>query len=518
MSSPLHAAIEPARAALRRPLTALFEDEPGRAQALTIETAGILADLSKTHIDPSLIEAAARSWEESGAAAWYAGVGSGAVVNTTEQRAAWHEAWRMQPPPATVASEIESVNAAMRALVADWRGSDARAVLHLGIGGSALGPDLALAAVTPRTGGRFDVRVVANVDAEAFLRASAGLDPRTTRVVVASKSWTTLETQANFALALDWLRAGGVADPGAHCAAITSKPELARAAGLAAGRIFPMPDWVGGRYSLWSAIGLPIALQLDWNGFEALRGGAAAIDAHARGAPLARNMPWLMALAGWLYAVVAGHGSRALFTYDERLRLLPAHLSQLEMESLGKGVTRDGAPLARGCVSLWGGVGTDVQHAVMQAVHQGPAVVPVDFVAVAAPDHDHADMHRQLIANMLAQAAVLLAGKDAAAVEAELTAQGMDPAHARAAAPHRVFPGNRPSTTLILDRLEPRTLGALIALYEQRTVMLGAMLGVNPFDQWGVEMGKVVARQLAAGDGRDRFDPSTAALAARLLG
>jgi glucose-6-phosphate isomerase len=492
-------------AALASSLSQMFAADPGRADAYAVDVAGVHIDLSKTHLTAELVSAA-EAWWQTGGARWLADVAAGAIVNGTEQRAALHSAWR---DPAATDPIIAETNAKMQAIVADWRASDAKAILHLGIGGSALGPDLALAALSPREGGRFDVRVVANIDAEAVLRALRGLDPKRTRVILASKSWTTLETQSNAALLRRWFADGGVALDDVSVA-ISERTDLALASGLPPERVLALPAWVGGRYSLWSAIGLPLALQLGWDGLAALRAGAHAMDQHALSAPFARNAVLLSALAGWLYTEIAGYGARAVFAYDERLKLLPAHLAQLEMESLGKSVGRDGSQRPTGAPVLWGGVGTDAQHAVFQALHQGPHVVPVDFVGVVNPDHGEADHHRQLMANMLAQSAVLLAGKDEAQVRAELGSA--DPA----LAPHKVFPGNRPSTTLLLDQLTPATLGAVIAFYEQRTVAQAAFWDINPFDQWGVEMGKVVARQLASGGDFGSLDSSTQALARRL--
>ncbi len=505
-----------AEAALSCSLLDHFAKDSARVDALSVTVGPFFADFSKTHLDPGLIAAAAGWWQGSDAAVWLESVRRGGLANSTERRAALHEAWRAAYPPATVAAHVAEVNHAMQALVADWRASDATALVHIGIGGSSLGPELALTALAPH-GGRFDVRVVGNLDASATLRALQGLDPQRTRVIVASKSWTTLETQTNMTMVHAWLRAGGVACPESVTAALTGRGDLARAAGISSARIFDVPDWVGGRFSLWSAIGLPIALQLGWDGFQRLRQGAALMDSHAAETPLARNAPWLAALAGWLYACIAGCGSRATFAYDDRLRMLPAHLSQLEMESLGKSVTRDGAPVACGIGAMWGGVGTDVQHAVIQAVQQGHRTVPVDFVAVQQCGHDHADRHRLVLASMLGQAAMMLRGKNADAVRAEMSAAGHAPEDIEELVPHKSCPGNRPSTTILLDRLTPEALGALIAFYEQRTVMLAAFLGVNPFDQWGVEMGKAAALRLAHGQASGVFDPSTAALAARLL-
>jgi glucose-6-phosphate isomerase len=507
--------------ALATPLPDLFTADPDRVAACTIEAAELTFDLSKTHLTAAL-RAAGTTWAETvGMAGWLADVAGGAIVNGTEQRAALHSAWRAAAPIATtadgqpVASVIADANARMERLVEAWRASDATATVHIGIGGSVLGPEVALRALEPLHNRRFTVRMIANVDGEAAVQALDGLDPQRTRVVLVSKSWTTLETQMNAGLVVDWLKAGGVADPASRFAAVTEKTDLARAWGVPADAIFPVPAWVGGRYSLWSPVGLPIALQLGWAGFQALRAGAAAMDAHAVSAPLAANAPVLTALLGTLYTDVARWQSRAVFAYDERLALLPAHLSQVEMESLGKRVSRSGRPIRNAGAVLWGGIGTDAQHAVFQALHQAPKPVPVDLIAVATPRHDHAESHRQLLANALAQAAALMAGKSAGQVDSELAAAGLSKRARAAQGPHRVFPGNRPSSFIVIDALTPERMGALLAFYEWRTIAQARLWGLNPFDQWGVELGKVMARAISGG-GLNELDASTQALAHRL--
>lgn len=512
------------RQALRRSLLTIIAHDEYRLENFSIVHGGLTVDLTKTHMTPELVSCAADAWIAGGAAKWVASVSAGEIVNNTEMRAALHTAWRAAQPIETtvrgepVAALVQQTNAKMKKLVERWRQSDATAILHLGTGGSALGPQLAIEALQPRTNRRFDVRVVGNIDAEAILRAMEGLDPKRTRVIIASKSWTTLETQVNAALVFDWLKAGGVADPNSVTVAVTEKVDLALASGVPEESILEVPAWVGGRFSLWSAVGLPVAMQIGWDQFQALRAGAADMDAHAASAPLALNAPWLSALAGWLYAELGRCRSRAVFAYDERLRLLPEYLSQLEMESLGKGVDREGRLLESSAPVVWGGVGTNAQHAVFQALHQGTDVVPVDFVLCRKPGHNIEASHRHLVANALAQSAVLLKGKTRADAMRELVRQGMSRTEARTLAAHKAFPGNRPSSMIVLDELTPETLGALLAYYENRVVVQAGLWQVNPFDQWGVEMGKIVARQLAEGSGWSDLDPSTQMLANRILG
>jgi glucose-6-phosphate isomerase len=319
-------------------------------------------------------------------------------------------------------------------------------------------------------------------------------------IAIASKTFTTMETLLNARSALDWMAQGGVADPYGRVVALTAAPDKAVEFGVDETRVLPFFETVGGRYSLWSSIGFPAALALGWEDFEQMLEGAAAMDRHFRLAPLHRNAPVLGAFIDRYYANVRGCQTRAVFAYDERLRLLPSYLQQLEMESNGKSVKLDGSPVGRASSLItWGGVGTDAQHAVFQLLHQGTHLVPVEFVASVEPGHAlDEEHHRQLLINCFAQGAALMAGK-----------QTDDP--------HRSYPGDRPSTTLLLDRVDPATLGALIAFYEHRTFVNAVLLGINPFDQFGVELGKEMARAMDEG-GALNFDPSTEALIARAFG
>lgn len=492
------AAVERAEAA---PLRALFEAEPDRLQRLVVEEAGIRFDFSKTHLSRALIEAFERLAEAQDLAGAREAMFSGAVVNPTEGRAAGHCAERGQGAPESVA-RAKALHDRMRALVdAIEAGAfgPVRHILHIGIGGSALGPDFLIDALGGE-GGRYEAAVVSNVDGAALEQAIAGFDPQTTLLVIASKTFTTLETMLNARSAVAWLAEGGVADPYGRMVALTASPERAVEFGVDETRILPFSESVGGRYSLWSSIGFPAALALGWDAFESLLEGAAAMDRHFRYAPLLRNAPVLAAFADRYYANARGAETRAVFAYDERLRLLPAYLQQLEMESNGKSVKTDGSPAGRATAPVtWGGVGTDAQHAVFQLLHQGTHLVPVEFVASVEPGHRLGEEHhRQLLVNCFAQGAALMAGK-------------------ASDDPHRSYPGDRPSTTILLDRVDPATLGALIAFYEHRTFASAILLGINPFDQFGVELGKEIAKAIDGGEAPE-FDPSTAALIARAFG
>jgi glucose-6-phosphate isomerase len=485
----------------KRTLADLFAAEPDRLERFVVEAEGLRFDFSKTHLDAGIVADFARLAEAQDLAGAREALFAGRIVNPTEGRAAEHSAERGQGAPESVA-RAAALHARMRALI-DAIEAEAfgpvRHILHIGIGGSALGPDFLIDALG-RDSGRYEAAVVSNVDGAALERAVAGFDPHTTLVAIASKTFTTAETMLNARSALAWLEQGGVADPYGKLVALTASPERAIEFGIDETRILPFAESVGGRYSLWSSIGFPVALALGWEAFEQLLEGAAAMDRHFRLTPAESNAPVLAAFADRYYANARGSETRAVFAYDERLRLLPAYLQQLEMESNGKSVGLDGTPAGRATSPIvWGGVGTDAQHAVFQLLHQGTHIVPVEFVAAVEPGHalDEAH-HRQLLVNCFAQGAALMAGKPSED-------------------PHRAYPGDRPSTTILLDRLDPSTLGALIAFYEHRTFVNAVLLGINPFDQFGVELGKEIARSID-GDGGFDFDPSTRALIDRAFG
>lgn len=478
-------------------LTQIFAEDAERVKLLSLDVGGIYFDFAKTHLTGESITLFAKLAEAMNLEAKRDALFAGAVVNPTENRAAEHTAERGEGAPESVAA-AKRLHERMRALieVIDAGGfGDIEHIIHVGIGGSALGPDLLIDALG-RDSERYDVHIVSNVDGSALKEAFKACDPQTTLLAIASKTFTTTETMLNATSVIEWMTEAGVVDPLGRAIALTAAPEKAVAWGVDETRILPFNPAVGGRYSLWSSIGFPAAIALGWAGFEELLEGAAEMDRHFRLAPLAENAPVLAAFADLYYAQIKGAETRAVFAYDERLRLLPSYLQQLEMESNGKSVTAEGAPLGRHSAPItWGGVGTDGQHAVFQLLHQGTHLVPVEFVAVAISGHDLDDEHhRQLLNNCFAQGAALMTGR-----------------HADDGA--RNYPGDRPSNTLLLDELDPRTLGALIAFYEHRTFVNAALLGINPFDQFGVELGKEMAKALDSGD--VTFDASTNALIAR---
>jgi glucose-6-phosphate isomerase len=480
-------------------LDAMFIAEEKRLARLSFEVAGLYFDWSKTHLDEALIGKFMALADAMGVAAARDGLFGGEVVNLSEGRAATHVAERGTGAPEDV--DLASARRLrMRALVdAVEAGAfgEMSGVLHIGIGGSALGPALLVDALG-RNRAKLKTRFLSNIDGQAVDDALAELDPDKTLIVVVSKTFTTAETLANMDAALGWLRAAGVDDPEGRLIAVTARPDAALAAGIDETRILQFGEGVGGRYSLWSAVGVTAALALGWDSFEELLEGAAEMDRHFRYADPTENVPLIAAFADQLYVQAVGSETRAVFPYDERLRLLPFYLQQLEMESNGKSVTRNGEPLGRRSAAVtWGGTGTDAQHAVFQLLHQGTHLVPVEFVAVAeGEDSQDPEHHRQLLLNAFAQGSALMQGR-------------------HSDDPQRSYAGNRPSTTVLLERLDPRSLGALLAFYEHRTFANAALLGINPFDQFGVELGKDIARELGEGADEERLDPSTAALIER---
>jgi glucose-6-phosphate isomerase len=484
-----------------RKLTDLVAADPeARLQVLVRSVADIRFDFAKTHLDGASVAILSGLAEVQDFDGRRKTLFSGGIANPTEDRAAEHSAERGDGAPDSVHA-AQALHQRMRMMIdAIEAGAfgEIRHLLHIGIGGSALGPDLLIDALG-RHSDRYDVAVVSNVDGAALDEAFARFSPEHTLVAVASKTFTTTETLLNANSALLWLEEAGVADPLGRFIALTAKPERAIEWGIDETRILPFNESVGGRYSLWSSIGFPAALALGWDAFADLLEGAAEMDRHFRLADGADNICLLAAFADQIYANRLGCQTRAVFAYDERLRLLPDYLQQLEMESNGKSVTLEGQPVGRNSAPItWGGVGTDAQHAVFQLLHQGTHLTPVEFVVAREPDHLLDDAHHEtLVANCIAQGAALMTGR-----------KSEDGA--------RNYPGDRPSTTILLDQVTPRSLGALIAFYEHRVFANAVLLGINPFDQFGVELGKEMAKGLA--EGTVEFDAATQALMKAALG
>jgi glucose-6-phosphate isomerase len=491
-------AVERRQSEVKR-LDELFAAEPDRLGHLSFEVAGLYFDWSKTHLDQNVIGGFVRRADAMGFAEQRDALFAGGIVNPSEGRAATHVAERGNGSPEEVdlaSARRQRTRALVDAIEAGAFG-DVTGVLHIGIGGSVLGPALLVDALGARVA-KLDVRFLSNIDGLAFEDAVEPLDPATTLVVVVSKTFTTAETLSNMDAALGWLREAGVSDPAGRLIAVTASPEAALDAGIDETRILQFGEGVGGRYSLWSSVGISAALALGWDAFEELLEGAAEMDRHFRFAEPSANVPLIAAFADRLYVEMLGCQTRAVFPYDERLRLLPPYLQQLEMESNGKSVRKDGTPVEGPTAPVtWGGTGTDAQHAVFQLLHQGTLTVPVEFVAVReAEDSQDPEKRRQLLLNAFAQGAALMQGKGSGDLQ-------------------RAYSGNRPSSTILIDKLDARSLGALIAFYEHRTFANAALLGINPFDQFGVELGKQIARQLSDGADEDTLDVSTRALIER---
>jgi glucose-6-phosphate isomerase len=482
-----------------------FAQDVQRVQALSQQAPHVLADLSKNHTDAAtealLIELA----RQTGLAAHRDAMFRGEPINNTEGRTVMH--WLLRQPegslPGELATPLQQVHDTLKPMLhyAEQIRADAQItdVVNIGIGGSDLGPQMAVLALQDVVipGKRF--HFVSNVDGHELATVLRGLKAENTLFLIASKTFTTLETMTNARSALAWFQAQGGQDVSRHFAALTTN--VAAAAEFGMTTTFGFWDWVGGRYSVWSAIGLPVAIAIGSQGFRDLLDGAHAMDQHFQTAPLEVNLPVRLGLLDVWYRNFLNYTSRSIAPYHSALRRVPAYLQQLEMESNGKRVDRNGQTLPYGTSPvLWGEPGTNGQHAYFQMLHQGTDVVPVEFIAVKKPTHRLKDHHELLLANVIAQAQALMLGKSDSGG-------------------HKHFPGNRPSTFLLLDELTPASLGALIALQEHRVFVSGSVWGINSFDQWGVELGKVLAKdihaRMASGD-VGGLDPSTAALLQQL--
>ena len=489
----------------------LFAADPGRCAALTVESGGLHFDYSKQRVNAETLALLVALAEASGLSDKTARMFAGEHINVSEDRAVLHVALRRSSGPFPSGADVMPEVLATRRRMADFAerlragkcighdGMPIRDVVNIGIGGSDLGPKMMNQALRSLAHPALGVHYVSNLDGAQIAPLLQTLDPRTTLFIVVSKTFTTQETMVNAQTARAWLRAnlGDAVDLSAHFAAVSSRPERAVAFGLDAERVFPIWDWVGGRYSLWSAVGLALMVAIGSHAFEAMLRGAERMDEHFRTAPFARNMPVLMALLGIWNTNFLGAETNAVLPYNESLRFFSSFLQQLEMESNGKSVTADGQ--AVGCATspiVWGELGNNGQHAFFQLLHQGGRIVPCDFIASARSDFPLPGHHEALLANCFAQSSALAFGRTADEVRRALEQEGLSAEAIKALLPHRVFAGNQPSSTLLMATLEPEALGALVALYEHKVFAHGAILGINPFDQWGVELGKAVASRI----------------------
>mgnify|MGYP001135104569 CR=1 FL=1 len=514
--------------AKERNMKQLFEDGD-RAAEFSAGFDGLLFDYSKTNIDAETRDKLILLARRAGVDVRRHAMFSGERINMTEGRAVLHTALRATDRARVMVAGkdvlvgVRETRARMAEFSTAVRSGDFKGaggaitdVVNIGIGGSDLGPAMAVQAVTPYADGP-RCHFVSNVDGAHIADTLAGLNPATTLVIVASKTFTTIESMTNAATARDWM-AQAVAEPGQQFVALSSATEKAEEFGIASERVFGFEDWVGGRYSVWGPIGLSLMIAVGAEGFGEFLAGGAAMDSHFQTADFDQNLPVLLGLIGVWNHQVMGYATRAVLPYEQRLARLPAYLQQLEMESNGKRVSMNGAPLKMEAGPIvWGEPGTNGQHAFYQLIHQGVQVVPCEFM-VAAEGHepDLAHHHRLLVANCLAQSKALMVGRSLDRAREMMAERGLTGDALEMQAQHRVFPGNRPSTTLAFDKLSPRRLGQIVALYEHRVFVEGVVLGINSFDQWGVELGKELANTLGpvmdGGDLPEGTDGSTRAL------
>ena len=490
-------------------LRKLFDSDAQRFDRYSIVHGELLLDFSKHHLNDETLRLLIALAEACQLREWIRRLMTGERINTTENRAALHTALRANRPVMfegrDITREVARVRAQMRQFTDALRagavkGATGRAitdVVNIGIGGSDLGPALAVEALAPYAARTPRVRFMSNIDGAHVEAVLDGLDPETTLAIVVSKTFTTQETLTNAKTVRSWLARAVGERTGEHFAAVTANTRAAHAFGISDERIFEFWDWVGGRYSRWSAVGLPIAAAVGMDRFEEMCDGARGMDEHFASAPFARNMPVVTALLGIWYGDFNNASAHAVLPYDMRLRRFPDYLQQLEMESNGKRVTREGAAVDYStCPVVWGAPGTNGQHAFFQMLHQGTQVVPADFIACRTPHHKLAEHHAILLSNCFAQTEALMRGKTAEEARAEMKAQRVPDDEAERLLPHKLFPGNRPTSTLLLDALTPHALGALIALYEHKVFTQSVVWGVNAFDQWGVELGKRLADRI----------------------
>ncbi|MCB1880714.1 MAG: glucose-6-phosphate isomerase [Gammaproteobacteria bacterium] len=493
-----------------RHMRAMFAEDPARFERMSLQACGILLDYSKNRATGETMDLLLKLAERVDLKAWIERMFRGERINNTEDRAVLHTALRnrssepvlldgedVMPKVRAVLSQMEDFSNAVRE--GRWLGFTGRRisdVVNIGIGGSNLGPLMVAEALRHYQDPKLNVHFVSNVDATHLVETLKPLNPETTLFIIASKTFTTQETLANAQAARAWC-ISALTDEAAvarHFVAVSTNAKEVAAFGIDTANMFGFWDWVGGRYSLWSAIGLPIALAIGMPAFLQLLAGAHEMDRHFRESELAANMPVIMALLGIWYHNFAGVRTHAILPYDQYLRHLPAYLQQADMESNGKGVSRDGEPLgySTGPV-VWGAAGTDGQHAFYQLIHQGTQLITSDFIAPIRSHNELGDQHLKLMANFFAQTEALMKGRTREEAMSELTAAGLKGDALTVLLPHKQFPGNRPTNSLLIDQLTPRRLGSLIALYEHKIFVQGIVWQINSFDQWGVELGKQLA-------------------------
>lgn len=516
-------------------LKSLFANDEKRFDKFSTQIPGILFDYSKQLIDDSSFAQLIKLAEQCDIAAWRGKMFSGEKINITEDRAVLHTALRNRSNSVVevdgedvmplVNAELEKIKAfTEKVRSGEWlgfTGKSVKDVVAIGVGGSNLGPQMATEALKAYADDTLNVHYVSNVDGVQLHQALAGLNPETTLFVISSKTFTTSETMTNARSSVTWILESEAteADIAKHFVAVSTNLEKTRAFGIADENVFTMWDWVGGRFSLWSAIGLPIALYLGYEQFEAVLEGAFEIDEHFKTAKFEDNIPLIMALLSVWNTSFLGHAAQAILPYDQALHMLPAYLQQGEMESNGKHVSFDGRQVPYTTVPLiWGMTGINGQHAFYQYLHQGNTIVPADFIASLKPQHNVGQHHDILLSNFFAQTEAMMAGVDAEQVRADLTAKGKSEAEIEQLLAHKIHQGNRPTTSMILDVVDAKAVGRLIALYEHKIFCQGIILEICSFDQWGVELGKGLASaieaELTQENVEHQHDSSTAGLIA----
>ena len=491
----------------------LFAADPRRAEDFSIEAAGLYLDYSKNRLSRGAREALFDLAKAAELEPRIARMFAGEKINTTENRAVLHVALRdlsaraykvdgVDVAPMVAAGRKKMKAFAERYAAGALKGYSGLAldtIVNIGIGGSDLGPLMAVEALRPCWLSGKRAFFVSNVDGQHLADTLVGVDPARTLFIIASKTFTTQETMTNALSARDWFLSNGgtTRDIAKHFVALSTNADAVGKFGIAPENMFEFRDWVGGRYSMWSAIGLSIALQCGWRAFEAMLKGASAMDDHFRSSPVERNMPAILALVGVWNRNFEGAATQAVLPYDQHLHRLPAYLQQLDMESNGKSTTKSGARVSSATGPIvFGEPGTNGQHAFYQLIHQGTDVIACDFIAAAKSASPVGDHHEKLLANFLAQTEALMLGKSEAEAREELAGEGMSADAIDALAPHKVFPGDRPTNSILMERLTPETFGALVALYEHKVFCQGVLWDVNSFDQWGVELGKVLAKKI----------------------
>ena len=494
----------------RHTIAHLFEDDSDRFKRFSASSDGLLLDYSKTRLDDRALGLLLKLADAACLSDHIQNLLDGQLVNLSEQRPALHSALRATDPGSILGQEQAArvIDAKQRMLHLASQLNDGRIpgsnspvtdIIHIGIGGSSLGPELVGRALAGPRSGKPQVHFLASADGHGVQQLTSQLDPHTSVLVVASKSFTTSETMLNCKSLTDWMSANAVASVNERMIAITARPERALELGLTEDNILPVWDWVGGRFSVWSAMGLPAACLLGSEGFTQFLAGGEAMDNHFRSTPLRQNLPVLLALIGIWHRNICAAGQLAVMPYDLRLKLLPDWLQQLDMESNGKSITQSGEVAGQATAPvILGGCGTASQHSVFQAIHQGSELIPVEFIGVINPDHGLPDHQRLQLAHLLAQSEALAMGRDAAQTAAQLAEDGMSESEIQRQLASRVFWGNRPTITLLLDRLSPYSLGQLMALYEHKIFVQSVLWEINAFDQWGVELGKTVASGILA--------------------